>query len=90
MRDKSLTKPSGLTGDTKPYPAKLWEWTAGEFTAFLEQYRYPACTFKDRLASHKQAVIEAIYNGHAVSEEVLADYPTAKEDAEIKTKADEQ
>lgn len=88
MRDKSLTKPSGLTGDTKPYPLKPWEWTADEFRLFLIQHNYPACTFRDRQAGHERAVIDAIYRDIPVPAEVLADFPEAAEAAASKKRAD--
>lgn len=87
-RDHSLTKPSGLTGDDKPYPVHLHEWTRAEFQEFLCVHRYPPCTFRDRLASHREAVIRALYEGKTVHPHVLADYPDAQDEAGLRHKAD--
>lgn len=88
LMQKELTRPSGLTGDDKPYPLRPWEWTLKEFEQFLVNNKFPACTFRDRLARHKEAVIKAMYRGDLVPEAVLADYPDAHAEAMFRHEAD--
>jgi hypothetical protein len=88
-RDLSLTKPTGISGNTKPYPVRRHHWTRAEFENFLEEHNFPPNTFEDRLRGHEQAVIDALYSGEPVPEIVLADYPDAEDEAQSRHLADE-
>ena len=80
-RDLSLTKPSGLSGDTKPYPKKIHHWTPDEFEQFLKDKSFPGCTFKDRMRSHLRTIYEKLAEGEWIPQEVIKAVPEAQDEA---------
>lgn len=61
--------------NSRPYPVALHHWREDEFVAFLDAHQFPGCTYRDRLAGRRQAVINAIRDEIRVPAEVLNESP---------------
>lgn len=69
--DRDLSMKKRDVWETRPYPAKLHHWTAGEFERFIIEHNYPGNTIKDRKRFHVQAIKDALVRGIAVPKMVF-------------------
>lgn len=70
-----------LSYDARPYPLALHHWTTAEFVSFLDKHRFPGNTYDDRIATRRQAVIDAAAKGLYVPDEVLGEDPSLAPEA---------
>lgn len=76
VRDLSMRKKEYW--ETRPYPQVLWHWTEAEFSAFLDQHRFPPNTLRDREEGRVLAIRAALVRGEFIPAEVMADEATAQ------------
>lgn len=73
---EQLARCRDLTHDPlmrRPYPKTVEHWTEAEFVAFLDQYHFPANTYKDRQAFRLAKIRDALAAGAHVPAVVMAE-----------------
>ena len=78
-----------LSYDARPYPLALHHWTEAEFVAFLGKHHFPGNTYRDRLVTRRQAVLDAVSKGLYVPAEVLAEDPSLEPEGHAQRESQE-